>query len=826
MSDPDTKNAKKSFDFEDNVTYKAEGNDNPKSRWFSRKLHHSSFNSGVTIGRGYDLRRSVNEIRQELSEAGFPQEKIEFLVKASQLSGNQASEFVKNNTDFEISLKEQQSLFQVIYPKYEQDAKRLFSEDWEKLSRKHQELLVDLRYRGDINTKTKKFLRPAIKKMIETKDPSHFERIFADQKLWIDLKCDMNRIKLRRQSLQVPDKINDSFYSNASTIDSSTDAKVNVSLPKGGIDLNIDDKFVVQKPRNYKFCGIIFDKNKDELFLLQKENESKNSQIKLPQNMVNLEDLAVILKIFCDPCIKHKIISFSLDPYEKNNPQGKFMRKVYFPDQLENKRILAGTKLGEAMFEADYIMKQMSLGIQPDNINKFQYPEELKKLGLKSQFEMREGNKVESSQEMKWSRAWIVVNEIRTFKKKEDFLIIDGVKMGVEARQMNVGCDGSLKDSMVQDKTDECYKFSQKLAEVYDKTMKYYKSFERLKEISNAIILAKWIFENNIPVDLDIINEIYQNSLIEGYEEKVPSISYREVIETEEKIPVELNDLAKRSLEHSKLEVTPSNIKLALKQIQEKNPGKVFYDTRIKKHECFLFGGVDLTGNFSKKETEKNLLDEQNSQSTNDESLFEESKTQNIGQFIVKKKNVINADLTELNVKRFPFLVKEFCSICERPLSLKEVQVNRFFRKMIGKESYCNIHSPFNCGTCLKVIKGNYVAIKSQNYHSGCIVCFGCNKKIKEATMVCEHEMLFHKECYEIYLKDIAEVFNVLNLNEEKDEIFFSTEKEKRKSEEFENLENKLKKKKMDEMKDNQKLRGKTFAENKQSLLLQKIKKK
>ena len=822
-----SKNKKNPLVFEDNVTYKAEGNDNPKSKWFSRKLHHPSLNSGVTIGRGYDLKhRSPDQIRQELSEALFPQEKIELLVKASQLSGNQASDFVKSNKNFEISLKEQQNLFMVTYPKYEQDAKRIFSEDWEKLSGKHQELLVDLLYRGDIHKKTKEILKPAIKKMIETKDPAVFERIFADQKLWKDLKCDMNRIKLRRQSLQVPDKNNESFHSNASTVDSSTN-EVNIDLPKGGIDLNIDDKFIVQKPKDYKFCGIIFDKKKDELFLLQKENDSKNSQIKLPQNMVNLEDLAVILKIFCDPSIKHKIVSFSLDPFEKNNPQGKFMRKVYYPDQLENKRILAGTKLGEAMFEADYVMKQMSLGIQPDNITKFQFPEELKKFGLMSQFEMREGKKgekLDDAQEMKWSRAWIVVNAIRTFKTKEDFLIIDGVKMGVEARQMNVGSDGSLKDAMVQDKNDECYKFSEKLSEAYEKTTKYYKSFERLKEISNAIIIAKWIVENSIPVDLDLINEIYQKSLIEGYEEKVPSISYTEIIETEEKIPIDLNDLAKRSLEHSKLEITPSNIQFALKQIQEKNPGKVFYDTRIMKQKHFLFGGVDLTGNFTKNETEKNLLDEGNSQSTNDESLFEESKTQNIGQFIVKKKNVINADLTEFNVKRFPFLVKEFCSICERPLNLKEVQVNRLYRKMIGNESFCSIHCPFNCGTCLKVIKGNYVAIKSQNYHSECIVCFGCGKKIKEETMVCENEMLFHKECYEIYLKDLAKIFNDLNLKEEKDEIAFSKEKEKRKSEEFENFEKKVNKKKMDEMKDNR-IRGTTSVQNKQSALIQKIKK-
>ena len=67
--------------------------------------------------------------------------------------------------------------------------------------------------------------------------------------------------------------------------------------------------------------------------------------------MVNLEDLAVILKIFADPSVNHKQVSFSLDPYERTNPQGPYMRKVLYPDQIENKKILAGTRVGEDMFE-------------------------------------------------------------------------------------------------------------------------------------------------------------------------------------------------------------------------------------------------------------------------------------------------------------------------------------------------------------------------------------------------------------------------------------------------------------------------------------------
>ncbi len=38
------------------------------------------------------------------------------------------------------------------------------------------------------------------------------------------------------------------------------------------------------------------------------------------------------------------------------------MRKVFYPDELEKRQILQETKIGEDMFLADYLLKQMSLG--------------------------------------------------------------------------------------------------------------------------------------------------------------------------------------------------------------------------------------------------------------------------------------------------------------------------------------------------------------------------------------------------------------------------------------------------------------------------------
>ena len=70
-----------------------------------------------------------------------------------------------------------------------------------------------------------------------------------------------------------------------------------------------------------------------------------------------MDDLVVALLVFYSDDVKHKQISFSLDAYDERNPWGQFMKKVYYPDTLEGKKIVEGTKFGEIMFEADWVMK-------------------------------------------------------------------------------------------------------------------------------------------------------------------------------------------------------------------------------------------------------------------------------------------------------------------------------------------------------------------------------------------------------------------------------------------------------------------------------------
>ena len=54
------------------LTFDAEGNDNPRSRYFSRRLHVPSDWSGITVGRGYDIKyKTKNAVLRDLRGVGI-----------------------------------------------------------------------------------------------------------------------------------------------------------------------------------------------------------------------------------------------------------------------------------------------------------------------------------------------------------------------------------------------------------------------------------------------------------------------------------------------------------------------------------------------------------------------------------------------------------------------------------------------------------------------------------------------------------------------------------------------------------------------------------
>lgn len=87
-------------------------------------------------------------------------------------------------------------------------------------------------------------------------------------------------------------------------------------------------------------------------------------------NNYTFMDLITPLKILYDSEIKSKNMSVSLDPLVPTEPDGPWYVKTFYPSQM------ARTPYGEAMIEADHLMKQLSLGVDENN-EPYPYPKRL-----------------------------------------------------------------------------------------------------------------------------------------------------------------------------------------------------------------------------------------------------------------------------------------------------------------------------------------------------------------------------------------------------------------------------------------------------------------
>lgn len=155
---------------EGQVTFDAEGVDylngpepfnQPKSlKNFSRVLHWPAGLSGVTIGRGYDMKdRSAGEILTHFRQAAIEEYKARICSKAAGLIGRQAHSFVKAYGALvgEITHLQQIRLFEIAYGIKLGEVKNLYrrvsrtipnAPSWEKLDSNVKDVIIDIFYQG------------------------------------------------------------------------------------------------------------------------------------------------------------------------------------------------------------------------------------------------------------------------------------------------------------------------------------------------------------------------------------------------------------------------------------------------------------------------------------------------------------------------------------------------------------------------------------------------------------------------------------------------------------------------------------------------------
>ena len=186
------------------VTFESEGSE--RGPYHSRILHVPTLTSGLTLGRGYDMKmKSSFKINQELLAAGLKLADAKKLSIASGLSGNAAKTFIKTHKleKFEITQQQQVNLFNISYKEEEAEAKRLCTKedvvgkygkcDWTKLDSGIKQILVDLKFRGDYTGVTRKFLQ----KHVVANDTKAFLKILSDRAKWVSQRVPSDRFQRR-----------------------------------------------------------------------------------------------------------------------------------------------------------------------------------------------------------------------------------------------------------------------------------------------------------------------------------------------------------------------------------------------------------------------------------------------------------------------------------------------------------------------------------------------------------------------------------------------------------------------------------------------------
>ncbi|PJA33093.1 MAG: hypothetical protein CO187_02570, partial [Zetaproteobacteria bacterium CG_4_9_14_3_um_filter_53_7] len=114
------------------------------------------------------------------------------LSGATGLSGKSARQFIKDNglSGFEITIPVQQKLFELIYGELEKDVIRICSKtdcvkaygpvDWPGLHPKIRDIVIDLRFRGDYHTNSRK----KIQKHVANNDLPSFAEQMRDRDNW------------------------------------------------------------------------------------------------------------------------------------------------------------------------------------------------------------------------------------------------------------------------------------------------------------------------------------------------------------------------------------------------------------------------------------------------------------------------------------------------------------------------------------------------------------------------------------------------------------------------------------------------------------------
>ena len=187
-------------------TFDCEGQE-AQGEYFSRVIHWPGGNSGVTIGRGYDMgQRTRLQVISELKYAGVSSEDALYFAGGAGVRGERAKRYVESSLESSpaLSLSAQRRLFETITtPEIISDIQRILSKpdlrakygntSWEELTPLAREVVFDLRYRGDYTPETRTRVQP----LLTAQDDRGLQALLNQRSYWQGLNVPLARINAR-----------------------------------------------------------------------------------------------------------------------------------------------------------------------------------------------------------------------------------------------------------------------------------------------------------------------------------------------------------------------------------------------------------------------------------------------------------------------------------------------------------------------------------------------------------------------------------------------------------------------------------------------------
>jgi len=203
-----------------------------------------------------------------------------------------------------------------------------------------------------------------------------------------------------------------------------------------------------------------------------------------PSAAINLEYLSLALQVRRR---EGREPFFSLDPiFSKNGavhsdgcPKADAQVKRFEPEWL------AGTSVGEVLFQADYLLKELSMGEHEQPV-----------VGMRNIFEMEQD---EDSHQTWSAREWFMVRKAEVHLS-EDNVLIPCVKMGVEAREQ-VRRNGTLIDAPMTKKGHPMVKYAESFTKNFDLIAERKSAIFHLRELAKASVMAKFLLDSSFEVE-------------------------------------------------------------------------------------------------------------------------------------------------------------------------------------------------------------------------------------------------------------------------------------------------------------------------------------